>query len=508
MGSEGQYLLAASDGEPLSFPAEDVALVETANGIELKGEAYPVLVAWLRRLNEDHLTLLDSQSKAYLKKLFIGEVQRLIDEAVSVGMPESRLQELRGRIAGKIETTAGNAPRQLKKLRSTEEGEREKLVGAYLRAARWCASEDLRQVAAALLSHAQELWPCEEAVELAAEWLPAEYPFVVNNDSPQQWIRWSRELLPAGARFIPRDDPAWKAVAGTTWAKNVIGLRTKNIELLTHSQDPEVLGACLRSGEAALRTLEKLVGREDSERSRERLQVRIHADREAYLSEHTPSPFDRSWTAGYYSPSERVSRFYVPTSRRGADATNRKLHKTFAHELTHQYLSQCWLPTKGTASGSTTTPGYWVVEGFARFIEEQVVELGRLGNDLQDETAMALDVSSGLQAREGLLPTGALIKMSHGDFDMLPNEAIGELSLRHALLELQITPKTIFYSQAGAVTYFMMHERGDEGREALLKFMRLYYTTPSRDPVWETLGFESEEQLVKGFERFLERLAG
>ena len=147
------------------------------------------------------------------------------------------------------------------------------------------------------------------------------------------------------------------------------------------------------------------------------------------------------------------------------------------------------------------------MEGFARFIEEQVVELGRLGGDLQDETAMSLDVSSGLLSGSNLIPADTFIRMSQLGFGKLPSDPIGSLKLRHSLLELQLTPKVIFYAQAGAMSYFMMHERGPEGRAGLIKYMREFYTTGVKKRGWKTLGFDSPDHMKEEFERFLGRIA-
>ena len=78
------------------------------------------------------------------------------------------------------------------------------------------------------------------------------------------------------------------------------------------------------------------------------------------------------WTAGHYSPLDRVERIYLPAD----DDEFRSVMNTYAHELTHHWLSMRWLG-KGNMGRAAVVPGYWIVEGFARFIEDQAMEMGR-----------------------------------------------------------------------------------------------------------------------------------
>ena len=107
------------------------------------------------------------------------------------------------------------------------------------------------------------------------------------------------------------------------------------------------------------------------------LDGRLHKNRKEYLEEKTPDGGQAMpWSAGYYSPRENVSRFYVPGSGDGEGPVPLDLLKTLAHELTHHWLSMRWLGP-GSRGGAAVLPGYWIVEGFARFMEDQAMEMGR-----------------------------------------------------------------------------------------------------------------------------------
>ena len=75
----------------------------------------------------------------------------------------------------------------------------------------------------------------------------------------------------------------------------------------------------------------------------------------------------RGWMAGHYSPSERLSRMFVPER----DARSEALLETYAHELTHHWLdTRAPFDVPRRTSDARRLPGFWVVEGFATMLEE------------------------------------------------------------------------------------------------------------------------------------------
>ena len=68
------------------------------------------------------------------------------------------------------------------------------------------------------------------------------------------------------------------------------------------------------------------------------------------------------------------------------EALGRALFEVLSHELTHQYIAERWVTGEGRRSAST--PGFWVVEGMARFVEDQALEMGRRGIRFDDETVV------------------------------------------------------------------------------------------------------------------------
>ena len=71
---------------------------------------------------------------------------------------------------------------------------------------------------------------------------------------------------------------------------------------------------------------------------------------------------------------------------------------------------------------------------------------------------------------------------------------------------LHLTERTVFYEESGSLVYFMMNERGAEGREAIIEALRNYYDNYSSRSGWERLGFKTAEELAREFTRFLQGL--
>jgi hypothetical protein len=209
------------------------------------------------------------------------------------------------------------------------------------------------------------------------------------------------------------------------------------------------------------------------------------------------------WSVGHYSPAERVSRFYVPRKDANAEPLGRELHKVFAHELTHQYLAQAWLERGGSAAGDPGQPGFWVVEGVARFVEDQVVEMGRRGRRIDDETVTSLDATARLSERGRLIPLERFVDLSQAGFAGLSDRPANPIQLRNTTVRIAPTERVIFYEQAGSLVYFLLHRRGDEGRAALRQYLRAYYERESRPAGWEALGFASAAELDREFRAFL-----
>lgn len=505
IGEDYEVIVTPAGGEPRSFPENKVALLENGGEIEFVGEQFGVREAWARVLNVAALDLLEKQFRAYLKPRLLDECQRLLDEAAERGMDLASRRKLANELATKTKSTASNLERQRKSLEKKEEKAREKIVEEYLVASAWCLEQELPEAATALLADARALGVADEGIlERASALVPEEFPWRSAEKAREMWLAWAVELLPAGATFIAPDDETWDELEGTVWRKKTLGLVTRNLRLLTRSTDPVVIGACLRNGEGAVRVLEELLGSAGTSMLNQRLDVRIHANREEYLDECTPAgTYAMPWSAGYYSPYERVSRFYVFDEKKLGAPITRELHKTLTHELTHQYLCQRWVTSNTVAVAEPMAPGFWVVEGFARFIEDQVVELGRTGSGLNDDTVKSVDASARLVEREALIPIKTLVEMTQIQFARIDDSETVDVRLTNTLQLARLDQRSIFYEEAGSLVFFLMNRQGEAGREKLIEYMKSYYLGNSERRGWKELGFKTSKLMEQAFLEFL-----
>ena len=238
----------------------------------------------------------------------------------------------------------------------------------------------------------------------------------------------------------------------------------------------------------------------------DRLEVRIHKDRKSYLAEQGSTGKAPEWSAGYFSPAEGISRFYVErnSSKDGAPDLA-ELGRVLTHELTHHYMEVRWMHH---ASGGG--PGYWVIEGMATFVENQAVQMDRRGLSFNDDTVPNLDAMSQIQKAfpERIFKMERFVDMSHGDFDPLSNEFLGRVKLRNTFDEKGFTERGLWYDQAGALCYFFLFKRGEDGRKNFVDYVRLHYRGNAPRPGWRFLGYENAEDLDKEFGDFLRSLRG
>jgi len=503
-GADGSFRLVSEGAPPRELEASRVSLVEAGDAVELVGREYPLLLAWTDALDAEVVEVLAERFEGYLEGRLVADCRRLLAEMRERGLSGRRADGFEARLAGLSQSTASNARLKQARQREGEEAERRELATAFAEASAWCSAKGFATTATVLLAEAGELCPeLEDRTARVAALVPPGFPWRDADDAAERWSRWARELAPADARFLDRDEVvAQRGLGESLWADGALALATPNLVVLSRADDPETIGACLRNGEAAVRALEGLLGRSSR---REPFEVRIHANREEYLLERAPdgSLAAAPWSSGYYSPLERVSRFFVQRSEESLEPLQRKLHKIFAHELTHQYLAQAWLPAAGTLSGAPDQPGYWVQEGIARFIEDQVVEMARRGQRFDDATVKSVDAVSQLAEAGKLIPMRTFLELSHEEFVFLEDELVAEVQLQNTLARIGLSMRSIFYEQAGSLVFFLYNRDGPEGRAALAEYLRAAYERRMGPEGWKLLGFGSVEELDREFRAFL-----
>ena len=497
--SSADVVRVERDGEALEFPRSAVSFADDGAGTRHVGEPLGLHRAWTRSLEAAFLARLVELIDEYAAVRQISDARRLLAEAKRYGLEAERAKKIDDSLAGKVDKRAGNSKAQRERKLQLEERARQRAQSSFLEAARWCRERGQSLAASALLESALAVAPdadAEECLALARKLVPEAFPYRERPDAAQLWLRWSRELLAADGAFLRSGDPVWEA-ADERWRSLGVALVTRNLLLFSDEEDPALIGACLRNGEGAVRILEELLGQEREER----LIVRLFKQRDDYLADEglkggRPMP----WSAGVYSPADRVSTFFVPRDEAG-EPQSRMLQETLTHELTHHYVDRRWIENVGF--GSVSQDGYWIVEGIAGFVEEQALELGRVDRGMEDPTVLSVDVCTRLLEQDRLLDLEHFFGGDYRDFSKLGDEPVATVRPRYTLGEIDLSARSIFYKEAAALVFFQMNRCGDEGRRGLLEYLEAYYRGRMTRSGWKELGWKDVATLDKAFREFL-----
>lgn len=384
--------------------------------------------------------------------------------------------------------------------------------GAYvkdlLEAADRLAKWKLKYAAAALLADAIDAGAWSDDMQTRClEWEPVYFPFSPEDaERARLFATWSREIVPMGGSFAPKKE-ATSVPIPTHWVEDVVTLRTRNLLIRSRVLESELVGQCLRQGEATIRALEGLLGMPQYGND-ELLEIRLYRDRKEYL-EDTSGRRAMLWSAGYFSPGEGVSRFYVTRNERTGKLEGRdlgELYETLSHEMTHHWLERRY--HRGSARYDHQ-PGYWIVEGFARFIEDHAPGFQKGVVRFDNPRNEAIVTTQMRRQGKMLLPIARIVDLSQFEFASLSEHELGT-----------------FYDEAASIVFFMMNRRGEDGRKRLLEYMRKHYAgefwdMPPPDPYgrkqakpedgkpikegWKVLGFEKSGDMENAFHAFLEK---
>jgi hypothetical protein len=143
------------------------------------------------------------------------------------------------------------------------------------------------------------------------------------------------------------------------------------------------------------------------------------------------------------------------------------------HELTHQWLAER-NPRVAATGRASHQAGYWIVEGFATFMEEGIYDAFAGKWDLFNPRSRSLDVLQAVDPRQ-LIPWDKYYEINQGEFAMLPPNNRMDVSLRWSLRPTIVSWRRMFYEQAGATCQFLYHGEGGKYREKLRDFICAYY---------------------------------
>ncbi len=303
------------------------------------------------------------------------------------------------------------------------------------------------------------------AEDLLARVAPKGFPV---GDS-RVWLDWHIDLEQAGARIVT-GDPAALATARREWRKDLNGVEADEILVLTPVKDSYLVGRALAHGRLACRVLNGLFASLPAAPSKDPLLVFLFGSRDEYLTTTgtgrlRESPAFLEWTAGHYSPAEKVSRFYWTSDPDG----ERRLVGTCVHELTHH-----WLDRRKPERSGPDQPGFWIVEGFATFMEEGVYDVDTGTYSLENPRSRSLDVLRSIPASR-LIPWKRFYKLSQADFAGLPVNDMTPVAIRWMLRQQLVSTSRLFYEQAAATCQYLFHADGGKHRQQLLQYVDAFY---------------------------------
>jgi hypothetical protein len=261
------------------------------------------------------------------------------------------------------------------------------------------------------------------------------------------------------------------------WRNDLHAIRSDDLLIVTPVREPGTLARCLALGELVCKALAELFAEGTVARdARYPMVIELYPTREDYLAHAARGGADLSWTAGLYDMRENLTRLYMPP----AQDTSHDLLATIAHELTHHWLRMrcpAW-PFRSLSGnpGDFEQPGFWIVEGFASFIEEFSFDLDNGTWSPGGAVSPRLDLVANA-ADTQRIPWAAFLAVSEAGFQSLPNE--GQIDVPSSIylgLRQRATTRNVFYAQAAATARYLYEAQDGKLRPKLFAFLHAYYT--------------------------------
>jgi len=327
-----------------------------------------------------------------------------------------------------------------------------------------------------LLREALRLVPSHpDALALRAERAPKDFAW----GPPGFWLDWHLDLERKGARLLPEGDQQL-AQMRAGWRKDLYGVEAGEIRVVTPVTDTVTVSRCVAWGRLTCAALAEMFKTETPRlRMSKTLLVLLFPSKEEYVKKSAGESEEArdhlETTAGHYSPMEQLSRLVWDTR---PDA-ERRIARVFVHELTHHWVTE-FNPRYSNAELriSATTPGYWIVEGLATFLEEASFDIETGTWFFFDARAASLDTVQALAKEGRLLPWDAFYSLDKAKAQALPADqpSIFFVARRWHLGRDATTPARLFYEQAASTVHFLYHGEGGAYRARLIDYVTSYYT--------------------------------
>jgi len=498
------------DGGPdVDVFVTSVVVAEKGGAVELRGDDSAAYGVWRNAVRAAYCDAEEEIFKECAKSSLVDQARAAMQRMRENGAAEPRLLRLDAMLNGK-------APRadatKTKKLAEREDAARAALLDGFVRCVEWCKKRGFVTAATVAVNEVGRLDPgrAADVDARAKDLMPSSFFFKNAPEPVKQWRRWADALLPSSAEFVEPEDPVWKNADTKPWNDgSTLCFRTRNVILFIREMEPAVVGKALRLSEGTVRALQVFLNHGEPDvvtSDADRLEIRIHRNRKDYLDE-TSSTGDKAmeWSAGYFSPQEKVSHFYVDrTSTADGSADIEELTRVLTHEFTHHYMHVRWMNCHDADGGA----GFWVVEGMAEFVQNQAHRMDQRGLKFDDETVPGIDGLAQAVKAGGYFKAAKFVDMTQAEFAKLHDDHEMTVKLRNSFRSVNYTERIRWYDQAGALAFFFLQKKGAEVREKFVSYVRAHYSGAAPTPGWAALGYDSAEDLDKDFLAFLKKVGG
>ena len=310
---------------------------------------------------------------------------------------------------------------------------------------------------------------CAPALALLKTRAPKEFTL----GPPRFWLDMHLDLLASGAKTASDDELELKR-ARYHWRKDLYGLEAGPILLITPMKDTRVAGRCLAFGRMTCEVLSTIFATDTPHKRRHApMLIHLFESKKEYEAKSGvygkfEDPEFLKWTAGHYSASDSVSRFFWFKD----PSVERRVAATCVHELTHHWLrEQSPMYASSQIRRRPTAPGHWIIEGFAAFIEEGIYDIDHGTWSLFNPRSRSLDFARAAARSNNLIDWTRLYAITAKEFKVLDNKGKFPVVSRWMLGRRLVAERSMFYRQAAATCAFLYHADDGKYRDQLLAFV-------------------------------------
>lgn len=287
------------------------------------------------------------------------------------------------------------------------------------------------------------------------------------------------------------------------WRDDLTGYRSERIFIITPLDRPGGIARCMHLAEQLCDIMEGMFAGGTHERELEPMVILLFETRTEYIDQSTKGdPGSRAiiaQTAGVYTPSEKVSRLFLPDE--SEDGAWADMIETLLHELTHHWVDcrNLRIPESDEprTSRTFTLPGYWIVEGFASTTQFFLLDPFTGDYDTVNPRGNRIDVLANARDDQ-LLEWKVLFRRPHNQLWSLDGHSFDQFPLTWTLGGMrQPGGVGLFYSQAATVSQYLYNADNGRRRQQLFDYVINYYTANEEMLSIEEAFGMSEAQLGK-----------